>query len=68
MSSITVEEAYIIHSKAIKPWAVALFVSLFINVILAVAIMTSSTVSESYLDASELTAEDLSSVAKVVKE
>ena len=68
MSSISVEEAYILQSKAIKPWIIALVLSLLINLALAFAIVTSTTTSESYIDASELTAEDFSSVSKVGKE
>lgn len=68
MSSISVEEAYILQSKAIKPWIIALVLSLLINLALTFAIVTSSTTSESYIDASELTAEDFSSVSKVGKE
>lgn len=68
MSSITVEEAYIIHSKAIKPWVIALMTSLVVNLLLSFAIITSSTTSESYIDASEISAEDFSSVTKTGKE
>ena len=65
MSKVSIEEAYAAAHKLVRPWMIAFMCSMFLNLVLVIAVFTSETTSESYVDANELTASGFSSVASV---